>query len=170
MKTSKNTTLLLTFLFLVFLTSCHQTVYVDIPEEYYPVYGWLDTVIMKSNLGNYDTLVCKMQSGIYMGRDPNIDAQYQDTAFMTVTTGWERYGITISSLSVTLSSYDCNRKEFYKIDTLIEIDTIREQNVFVNVCQDTCETVKEFYSAKYGLLEYRLKTGEIYKIHKYIKR
>ncbi|MBN2778952.1 MAG: hypothetical protein JXR36_15040 [Bacteroidales bacterium] len=155
-------------LFTISFYSCHQTEYVDIQEELVPIYNFGDTVIMKSNFGNYDTLVCEFKYGYYEGTIYGVPPEESDTAYYTISSDWNKYYINVSHSLSVLSLFDCSEKKFHKLDTLIVIDTIKEINVFVNFCQDTCDIKKEFYSAKYGLLEYHLRTGKIYKIYKYI--
>ncbi|MBN2778953.1 MAG: hypothetical protein JXR36_15045 [Bacteroidales bacterium] len=54
-------------------------------------------------------------------------------------------------------------------DTLINIDTIYSNCNFKALYPNEGLLEYVFISPKYGLLEYHLKTGEVFKIHKYIK-
>ena len=173
---------ILTFFILAFVT-CGiyvKTERVNLPEKYKPIYNVGDSVIFKSNFGAFDTFICDYYFSRFIGYP--LDASHEwDIAYEFVDLSWSDIKSN-KAYKMELNYYEKNFQVFYvwsyfmgknqifiKIDTsIVFLDTIVEDYVLKITSTDTTDRFLEYYTPRLGLLEYKNKNGEIFKIHKYI--
>ncbi|MCX6259029.1 MAG: hypothetical protein NTW49_14185 [Bacteroidia bacterium] len=159
-------------LLFVFLIGCEKDKYFNIPNDKLPIYKYYDTLVYKSNLGNYDTLFIWSYSKYYEVIDKQDYNQFISFSFVkSLNIGNSSilgiYTIEHNKFEITWEDYS----ELIYFDSLKNPISMTVNNVYYPEVYELKSNYtlidRLYFTYKYCVIKYFNNSGEYFDLVKY---